>query len=46
MVSGNKDTNYAVVAMEFAPTKGLVVAPNVRSNDGTTMLGVNFQFQF
>tara|TARA_B110000093_G_scaffold179368_1_gene219420 strand:+ start:709 stop:1653 length:945 start_codon:yes stop_codon:yes gene_type:complete len=46
MVSGNKDANYAVVAMEFAPTKGLVVAPNVRSNDGTTMLGVNFQFQF
>ena len=46
MVSGNKDANYAVVAMEFSPTKGLVVAPNVRSNDGTTMLGVNFQFQF
>ena len=46
MVSGNKDANYAVVAMEFAPTKGLVIAPNVRSNDGTTMLGVNFQFQF
>lgn len=46
MVSGNKDANYAVVAMEFAPTKGLMVAPNVRSNDGTTMLGVNFQFQF
>ena len=46
MVSGNKDANYAVVAMEFVPTKGLVVAPNVRSNDGTTMLGVNFQFQF
>ena len=46
MVSGNKDANYGLVAMEFAPTKGLVVAPNVRSNDGTTSLGVNFQFQF
>ena len=46
MISGNKDANYTVVAMEFAPTKGLMVAPNVRSNDGTTMLGVNFQFQF
>jgi len=46
MVSGNKDANYALVAMEFAPTKGLMVSPNVRSNDGTTSLGVNFQFQF
>jgi len=45
-VSGNKDANYALVAMEFAPTKGLMVSPNVRSNDGTTSLGVNFQFQF
>jgi hypothetical protein len=46
MVSGNKDANYALVAMEFAPTKGLMVSPNVRSNDGTTAIGVNFQFQF
>ena len=46
MVSGNKDANYALVAMEFIPTKGLMVSPNVRSNDGTTSLGVNFQFQF
>ena len=46
MVSGNKDANYALVAMEFAPTKGLMVSPNVRSNDGTTSLGVNFQFLF
>jgi hypothetical protein len=46
MVSGNKDANYALVAMEFTPTKGLMVSPNVRSNDGTTSLGVNFQFQF
>jgi len=45
-VSGNKDANYALVAMEFAPTKGLMVSPNVRSNDGTTSLGVNFQFLF
>ena len=45
-VSGNKDANYALVAMEFAPTKGLMVSPNVRSNDGTTAIGVNFQFQF
>ena len=45
-VSGNKDANYALVAMEFIPTKGLMVSPNVRSNDGTTSLGVNFQFQF
>jgi len=35
-----------LVAMEFAPTKGLMVSPNVRSNDGTTAIGVNFQFQF
>jgi len=46
MVSGNKDANYALVAMEFIPTKGLMVSPNVRSNDGATSLGVNFQFQF
>lgn len=46
MVSGNKHANYALVAMEFAPTKGLMVSPNVRSNDGTTAIGVNFQFQF
>ena len=46
MVSGNKDANYALVAMEFAPTKGLMVSPNIRSNDGTTAIGVNFQFQF
>ena len=46
MVSGNKDANYALVAMEFIPTKGLMVSPNVRSNDGTTAIGVNFQFQF
>lgn len=46
MVSGNKDANYALVAMEFIPTKGLMVSPNVRSNDGTTSLGVNFQFLF
>ena len=45
-VSGNKDANYALIAMEFAPTKGLMVSPNVRSNDGTTAIGVNFQFQF
>ena len=45
-VSGNKDANYALVAMEFAPTKGLMVSPNVRSNDGTTAIGVNFEFQF
>jgi len=45
-VSGNKDANYALVAMEFAPTKGLMVSPNVRSNDGATAIGVNFQFQF
>ena len=46
MVSGNKDANYALVAMEFIPTKGLMVSPNIRSNDGTTAIGVNFQFQF
>ena len=46
MVSGNKDANYTVVAVEFAPTKGLNVAPNVRSDDGTNALGVNFQFAF
>ena len=46
MVSGNKDANYTVVAVEFAPTKGLKVAPNVRSDDGTNALGVNFQFAF
>jgi len=46
MVSGNKDANYTLVAVEFAPTKGLRVAPNVRSDDGTNVLGVNFQFVF
>ena len=46
MVSGNKDANYALLGIEFAPTKGLMVSPNVRSNDGTTAIGVNFQFQF
>ena len=42
----NKHVAVFNTSMEFAPTKGLVVAPNVRSNDGTTSLGVNFQFQF
>ena len=46
MVSGNKDANYALLGIEFAPTKGLMVSPNVRSNDGTTAIGVNFEFQF
>ena len=46
MVSGNADTNYALIAMEFAPTNGLMVSPNIRSNDGTTTFGINFQFQF
>ena len=46
MVSGNKDANYTVVAVEFAPTKGLMVAPNVRSDGDSNTLGVNFQFAF
>ena len=46
MTAGNKDANYALVAMEFVPTKGLMIAPNIRSNDGTTSMGVNFQFKF
>ena len=46
MVSGNKDANYTLVAVEFAPTKGLNVAPNVRSDGDSNTLGVNFQFAF
>lgn len=46
MVSGNKDANYTLVAVEFAPTKGLMVAPNVRSDGDSNTLGVNFQFAF
>tara|TARA_B100001250_G_scaffold56007_1_gene43287 strand:- start:214 stop:1149 length:936 start_codon:yes stop_codon:yes gene_type:complete len=46
MVSGNKDANYTLVAVEFAPTKGLNIAPNVRSDGDSNTLGVNFQFAF
>tara|TARA_B100000965_G_scaffold30562_1_gene22760 strand:- start:1293 stop:2228 length:936 start_codon:yes stop_codon:yes gene_type:complete len=46
MVSGNKDANYTLVAVEFSPTKGLNVAPNVRSDGDSNTLGVNFQFAF
>lgn len=46
MVSGNKDANYTLVAVEFSPTKGLNVAPNVRSDGSTNTFGVNFQFAF
>jgi len=46
MVSGNKDTNYFLAGLEFNPTKGLMIAPHLRSNDGTSEAGVNFQFKF
>ena len=44
--SGDNDTNYLVAGMEFAPTKGLMIAPNYRNDGDNSKFAVNFQFKF
>ena len=44
--SGDDDTNYLVAGMEFAPTKGLMIAPNYRNDGDNSKFAVNFQFKF
>ena len=43
--------NYVIAGLNYYPTKGLVITPNIRlttpeTGDGTTHAGINFQFKF
>ena len=50
--NSDKDgTNYIITGVNYYPTKGLVITPNVRlsnpeEGDGTTYAMINFQFKF
>ena len=41
-----KEASYIIVGLNYYPGKGLIITPNVRFKESTTLAMLNFQFKF